>query len=187
MPLQPVGEEAGADLVFGFLCHGDGGAQIGGQSFVRCDQGDHHRIGGLRRRGFVSAMQRHGLDAGRLFPIGGPSSVGTGAAAMQRILEEAPDTEAVMCVSDLAAFGALTECQRRGIAVPADLAIAGFGAYEIGEICVPPITTVDPDCYEIGSLAAQVVLTSLSQDALEAGSPVVRISPKLIARASTQG
>jgi LacI family gluconate utilization system Gnt-I transcriptional repressor len=141
-----------------------------------------------RRKGFLAEMQRQGLDPTRQVEAGQPPiSMREGARALQKLLEQWPDTEAVMCVSDLAAFGALTECQRRGITVPQDLSIAGFGAYEIGEICVPPITTIDPDCYEIGQLAARVVLTSLSQDARETVSPTVRTSPKLIVRASTQG
>ncbi|MDI9682498.1 substrate-binding domain-containing protein, partial [Burkholderia cenocepacia] len=34
------------------------------------------------------------------------------------------DTDAVMCVSDMSAFGAIMECHRRGLAVPADVAVA---------------------------------------------------------------
>jgi LacI family transcriptional regulator, gluconate utilization system Gnt-I transcriptional repressor len=119
--------------------------------------------GADRRRGFVSAMQRHGLDASRLIGAGTPPiSMREGAEAMARLLDSLPDTQAVICVSDLSAFGALTECQRRGVQVPQDIAIAGFGAYEIAGISHPTITTVDPHPREIGLRTADLILDVLA-------------------------
>ena len=98
--------------------------------------GDGDTRGADRRRGFVAAMERHGLDATRLIGAGTPPiSMREGAQAMARLLDTLPDTQGVICVSDLSAFGALTECQRRGVRVPEDIALAGFGAYEIAGVC----------------------------------------------------
>ena len=52
--------------------------------------------------------------------------------AIAIMLDRWPDTEVAICVSDLSAFGALMECKRRGLDVPGDIAIAGFGDYEVG-------------------------------------------------------
>jgi LacI family gluconate utilization system Gnt-I transcriptional repressor len=84
-----------------------------------------------------------------------------GADAMVKLLAQFPDTDAVICVSDLVGFGALSECQRRGIAVPGQIAIAGFGAYHISEVCVPTLTTIDPKPGEIGKCTADLVLELL--------------------------
>lgn len=120
---------------------------------------DRDTRGADRRLGFVAAMQRHGLATDRLIAAGPPPiSMREGANAMARLLAERPDTEAVICVSDLSAFGALTECQRQGIPVPGRLAIAGFGDYEIAGICVPSLTTVDPRPEEIGHKAAEAIV-----------------------------
>ena len=114
--------------------------------------------GADRRRGFIAAMTRHGLDATRLVGAGQPPiSMREGADAMGRLLETAPDTQAVICVSDLSAFGALSECARRGVAVPRQIAIAGFGAYEIAAVCEPPITTIDPHPAEIGRRTGELI------------------------------
>lgn len=139
-----------------------------------------------RRRGFVREMERLGLDPGRLAEAGPPPiSMREGATALARVLKRWPDTEAVMCVSDLAAFGALTECQRNRIAVPDQLAIAGFGAYEISEICVPEITTVDPNSYQIGEQAAQIVRQLIAEPSDTAVSTIIDLPVRLIARGST--
>lgn len=115
-----------------------------------------------RRRGFLAAMAEHGLPADRLVGSGAPQRpMQKGATAMGNLLEEFPDTDAVICVSDLVGFGALSECQRRNIAVPDQIAMAGFGAYDISEVCVPTLTTIDPKPTEIGENAAELVLDLL--------------------------
>lgn len=115
-----------------------------------------------RRAGFLSAMAQHGLDARRLVGSGAPQSpMQSGAQAMGNLLSQFPDSDAVICVSDLVGFGALSECQRRGIKVPEQIAMAGFGAYDISEVCVPTLTTIDPKPTEIGECTADLVLDLL--------------------------
>lgn len=147
---------------------------------------------GLERRyGFISALAENGLDTSRLVASGPPPiSMQEGAIAMRQLLVQWPDTEAVMCVSDLSAFGALTECQRCGIDVPGQIAIGGFGAYDISEICVPALTTIDANAAEIGRMAATVILDH--RDAMATGENVhdfprqiIRLTPKLLARETT--
>lgn len=134
-----------------------------------------------RKEGFVKAMKAAGLEASRTVAARPPITIGEGATAMAQLLEKSPDTEAVMCVSDLAAFGALTECQRRGIAVPNDIAIAGFGAYDIAEHSVPSITTIDANASEIGVQTADTILRLLNGGAQQE----IKLKPKLLVREST--
>jgi LacI family transcriptional regulator, gluconate utilization system Gnt-I transcriptional repressor len=140
--------------------------------------------GADRRTGFIAAMQAQGLDATRLIAAGVPPiSMREGAEAMGRLLDTLPDTEAVICVSDLSAFGALTECQRRGIDVPGRLWIAGFGDYEIAGIAVPALTTINPFPREIGARAADLILDVL--DGRQDAPARIVISPELLIRGST--
>jgi LacI family transcriptional regulator, gluconate utilization system Gnt-I transcriptional repressor len=137
-----------------------------------------------RRAGFIAAMQLHALDATRLIAAGVPPiSMREGAQAMGRLLETLPDTQAVICVSDLSAFGALTECQRRGVAVPVQMSIAGFGDYEIGAVCVPSMTTINPFPRDIGARAAQLILDVL--DGQQTDAVLIRIAPELLLRGSS--
>jgi LacI family gluconate utilization system Gnt-I transcriptional repressor len=102
---------------------------------------------------------------------------------MARLLAEYPDTEAVICVSDLSAFGALTECQRRGVAVPGRIAIGGFGDYEIGGISVPALTTINARARQIGERTGQLIL-DLLQDRQDVSD--ITIEPELIVRESSR-
>ena len=104
-----------------------------------------------RRAGFVAALEEMGLDSSRVTAWGVPPiTMREGAKAMRKMFGKWPDIEAVMCVSDLSAFGAMTECQRAGKRVPQDVAIAGFGAYDLSELAIPHITTIDVGAREIG-------------------------------------
>jgi LacI family transcriptional regulator, gluconate utilization system Gnt-I transcriptional repressor len=118
--------------------------------------------GEQRRKGFMRALDELGLAPGRIVSWGVPPiSIEHGGPAIVTLLERWPDTEVVAFVSDLPAFGALMECKRRNIQVPEQVAIAGFGDYEVGAFSHPRITTVDVDCYGIGRLAARRLIELL--------------------------
>lgn len=145
--------------------------------------------GADRRRGFLEAMKRNGLPAERLIAAGGPPvSMREGARAMSRLLRDHADTEAVVCVSDLTAFGALTECARKGVRVPEDMAIAGFGAYDISAVCFPALTTIDPHSAEIGARAGDLIVSLLRGNAASQDAPVqIEIRPRLSIAGSSAG
>jgi LacI family gluconate utilization system Gnt-I transcriptional repressor len=119
--------------------------------------------GAERRHGFKLAMQALGLDATRQISIGhAPVSMDHGAQGVVQLLARWPDTQALVCVSDHPAFGAMAECQRRGIAVPGKLAIAGFGGFEVGASCHPRLSTVAVDCIGIGRSTGELLLRAIT-------------------------
>lgn len=119
--------------------------------------------GAERRRGFEDAMRKLGLEPSRQLSIGqAPVSMEHGAQGVVQLLQRWPDTDALVCVSDHPAFGALAECQRRGVAVPGQLAIAGFGGFEVGASCHPQLTTVAVDCHGIGRATGELLLRAIA-------------------------
>lgn len=118
--------------------------------------------GADRRAGYETAMSSLGLKERRVISFGTPPiSMKQGGEAMVRLKEQWPDVEAAICVSDLSAFGALIECQRRKWQVPKQIAIAGFGNFEISNCCHPTLTTVDVNCYDIGKRTGQLLLQAI--------------------------
>lgn len=185
LPAEPIGHVVGfsnAAAVQGMVDH----FVTAGYNRIAFIGGDADRDtrGTDRRRGFISAMLAYGLQSDRLIAAGVPPiSMREGANAMAQLLQDFPDTQAVICVSDLSAFGALTECQRRGVAVPDQIAIAGFGDYEIGAISVPSLTTINPYPRRIGSETARLLLEVL--DGKISIMTQVDIQPTLLIRQST--
>ena len=118
--------------------------------------------GADRRRGFEGAMKALGLSPKRILSVGqAPVSMAHGAQGVAQMMQRWPDMQALVCVSDHPAFGALMECQRRGWAVPERLAIAGFGGFEVAAACHPQLTTVAVDCIGIGRAAGQLLLRAI--------------------------
>ena len=121
LPADPIGHVVGFSNAAAMLRVVDHLVGLGHRriAFIGGDD-DGDTRGADRRCGFVAATRAQGLDPGRLIAAGQPPiAMREGADAMARLLAERPDTEAVVCISDLSAFGALTECQRRGVRDPA--------------------------------------------------------------------
>jgi LacI family transcriptional regulator, gluconate utilization system Gnt-I transcriptional repressor len=117
-----------------------------------------------RLKGFRAQMKALGLDDTRTIRLGeSPITMSHGGPAIAALLDAWPDTQAVMCVSDMSAFGAIMECHRRGLTVPDDIAIAGFGNFEVSACCTPTITTVSVDAYGIGLRTGETLLAALEE------------------------
>jgi LacI family gluconate utilization system Gnt-I transcriptional repressor len=141
--------------------------------------------GQQRRAGFIRAISELGLPPGRIVSVGVPPiSIEQGGQAVVSLLERWPDTEVIACVSDLSAFGALMECKRRGMRVPEDIAIAGFGDYEVGAYSHPRITTVNVDCYGIGRMAASRLIDMIKGGRDDRHEEIILTSFKVMERES---
>ena len=129
-----------------------------------------------RMAGYMAAMEAAGLPTDLVTRTeGGPVNIRHGAGGLTTILEQHPNLDAIFAVSDLAAAGALLECQRRKIKVPRDLAIAGFGDFEISAQTVPTLTTVRVDSVAIGARAGCIIV-----DLLKDSDSAVDVSPRSI-------
>jgi LacI family transcriptional regulator, gluconate utilization system Gnt-I transcriptional repressor len=143
--------------------------------------------GADRRLGYERAMAALGLKDTRIISFGTPPiSMKQGGEALVRLVEQWPDVEAAICVSDLSAFGALTECQRRKWPVPQRIAIAGFGDFEISSCSHPSITTVGVNCYDIGRQSGALLLRAIAgeRSSLPIAAETIVIDYGVIARDS---
>lgn len=73
-----------------------------------------------------------------------------GRAAMERLLERAPDVDAVFAASDLMAVGALGALRAAGRRVPEDAAVVGFDDSPLAASTVPPLSSVRQPTEEMG-------------------------------------
>lgn len=87
-----------------------------------------------------------------------PTTLKRGRAALGELHAAHGAIDAVFCSSDLLALGVLTEARARGIAVPEQLAVVGFGDQEFAEDLEPSLTTVQIQGATIGRQAAQFIV-----------------------------
>ena len=152
------------------------------------DPGFRDYRGEERLAGHRSALAQAGLEPGPVVCKGrGPVSFTHGAESLAALLDAGEEVDAVFAVSDPSAVGAIMECHRRGVRVPDDLAVAGFGDFEIGTQVVPPLSSVRIDCVGIGRRSATLLLELLQDPTSQSGADRANIDLgfEVVERAST--
>lgn len=95
-----------------------------------------------RRRGYQDALRARGIAIHPDLIVGGEDDFDTGIRAAEALFDRAPRPTAIFAISDLLAAGVLHATHRRGLAVPRDLSIVGFGDGAVAARRWPPLTTV---------------------------------------------
>jgi len=116
------------------------------------------RLAGWRREMLNAGLHDPALEW--LNPA--PSSLAEGARMFEQIAAHRPagkpPVDAIFFCNDDLAQGALLAALRLGVAVPAQIAIAGFNDLTGSDQMVPPLTTVRTPRSEMGRAAAQMLL-----------------------------
>jgi LacI family transcriptional regulator, gluconate utilization system Gnt-I transcriptional repressor len=112
-----------------------------------------------------------------------PSTQRVGRQSMADLLSRGVRADVVVCSSDTFAQGVLAEARARGLAVPGDLAVMGFGDLEFAADTVPALSTVRIDREGIGRRAAEAILAHL--DGKPPRQKVVDVGFQVVDRATT--
>lgn len=107
-----------------------------------------------------------------------------GEAAMEAMLERAPETTGVFAFNDLMAMGALLAARRCGRRVPDEMSVIGFDGLDLGAYADPPLTTVAQDVRTMGHRAVESLVALVRKEATIAPR-TTRLPVRLIQRAST--
>jgi len=118
--------------------------------------------GRIRRLAFEAECARLGAQFVGDVSLPTVKSWEEGAGALGQLLDSGADPDAVFCANDLMACGALMEARSRGLRVPEDLALMGFGDNSLMRELPPGISTVTCDPFEIGRRAAEMLVSRLS-------------------------
>ncbi|MCM3042265.1 LacI family transcriptional regulator [Paenibacillus motobuensis] len=87
--------------------------------------------------------------------------------AVNKIFDAHPDIDGIFAGNDLMAIGALRVMQKRGIRVPDQVQIIGYDGIPLGEMVYPELSTVSQPIYEMGMLAARILIKKIEQQPLE--------------------
>ena len=117
--------------------------------------------------GYLSVLEKNGVTDVSTVHVPAPSNFRLGREGLARLLEHGPLPRAVFCSSDTLAHGILSEAQSRGLSVPGDLAIVGFGDLDFAAHTFPPLSTVRIDRPAIGRIAAEALLGRIENRPVE--------------------
>jgi LacI family gluconate utilization system Gnt-I transcriptional repressor len=138
-----------------------------------------------RARGFEEACRAGVAGSCEIVNHPGAATVEAGALLLNRALQQVPNLDGIACSNDLVALGALFECQRQGLAIPADIALVGFGDLDFSASCIPSLTTIRPSGDLIGKEVARLILERIRDDPPEGPRRIIDTGHVLIERRST--
>jgi DNA-binding LacI/PurR family transcriptional regulator len=72
------------------------------------------------------------------------------------MLQKDPSIDAIFSISDIGAVRIIQHLKTKGIRIPRDICVAGFGGEPMGEIIEPGLTTFNPQTYKIGETVARL-------------------------------
>ncbi|HJZ48618.1 MAG TPA: substrate-binding domain-containing protein [Roseiflexaceae bacterium] len=91
----------------------------------------------------------------------------SGLLALQSLFSRGMMFTAIFVANDQMAYGARLGLYRRGIRVPDDVSLVGFGDLLSSAYTTPPLTTVRQPIFEMGRTAAQAILDLLEERPIE--------------------
>lgn len=102
----------------------------------------------------------------------------------QRLLALPQPPDGIFSVYDTGAIVAMSVLKERGLLIPGEVAVAGFGNEPMSAYIEPALTTISQNPYQMGQLAAQLFLNQIN--AVEPPRPEVRLmKAELLVRRSS--
>jgi len=144
-----------------------------------------------RLKGYERALTEQGvtLDAGLIAE--GNLVIQGGYEAALNLLRRRPDLTAIFCANDAMAIGALKALREAKLAVPEQVSLVGCDDIPVAEQLQPALTTVWQPKYELGQIAARILLSHIRHaEAHPNGGHAyayqrVLLQPRLIVRSTT--
>ncbi len=168
------------------------GAELAVQHLVELG---HERIGVVtlgpdslsskeRLKGYQNVLKRHGLPFREDYVLHSSLQVENGSELLDYFWGLAEPPTAIFAVYDPLALTVITALKDRGMKVPEDVSVAGFGNIELANYASPHLTTVNEPLEEIGKHGATLLLDRVEGYRDSAPAQYVVLDPELIKRES---
>ncbi|WP_421356007.1 LacI family DNA-binding transcriptional regulator [Pseudocitrobacter faecalis] len=109
-----------------------------------------------RKHGLCEVLKRYDIDEPPQVDVPLPASLALGRSGLSQLLADS-ECDIIVCSSDTLAQGAIMEAESRGVRIPQDIAVMGFGDLDFAAFNRPSITTVSVDRRGIGERAAMML------------------------------
>ncbi|MBD8490581.1 LacI family DNA-binding transcriptional regulator [Echinicola sp. CAU 1574] len=138
-----------------------------------------------RLRGYTDALKDNGIKFDQDLIIESNMQLEDGQQSALKMLEDGIDFDAIFSSSDYAAMGALQVLKDKGISVPEEVGIAGFGNEPFTSFTTPSLTSVDQVSIPMGNVAAELFFELLKADPKKFIPQKTVLKPELIIRGSS--
>ena len=109
-------------------------------------------------------MDKHHISTQPGWIIETGLQVEEGERVMHNIIDSGDIPEGITCANDMLALGAMRAIRERNLSIPDDIAITGFTETPFAELVYPPLTSVAQPTYEMGGIAAKLLLKQMENE-----------------------
>jgi len=133
--------------------------------------------------GYQEALQGFGLpwDA-ELVREGSDIEKTPNQVAVEALLARVPRPTAIVAADDAMAIAVLGILQRRGLRVPADISVMGYGNLRVSSMVEPALSTVESPLRQMGARGMEMLINLLEKKPADPAH--VMLAPHLVARDS---
>jgi DNA-binding LacI/PurR family transcriptional regulator len=144
----------------------------------------------LRKAGWQDALQAAGKESKEEHSVEGNWSSSSGEVAIQRLLEQYPEMDAVFVANDQMALSVLYIASKMNLRVPQDLGVTGFDNLPESAFFSPPLSSIEQDLHKLGCISVKELVRMVEKIRLENTNPEpisIVFTPELVVRESSSG
>ena len=120
-----------------------------------------------RLRGYKQALIDNGLPIYEGFIKEANFKYKSAYNAAKEMLKEKIKPTAIFAISDIMAMGVINAVFDSGLSCPEDISVMGFDNIDLSEATRPSLTTVSQPMYEIGAVAARMLIKMLNGENID--------------------
>lgn len=120
-----------------------------------------------RKRGYEAALDRYGfkIDKSYLFQCKDISEQ-EGYDFTKKLMELPNPPDAIFCITDIVAMGAIKYLKEKKMAIPDQIGIVGFSNWQLAGLVSPGLSSVDQHAYQMGVKAVEIMINILKGNAV---------------------
>jgi DNA-binding LacI/PurR family transcriptional regulator len=115
-----------------------------------------------RMKGYFSALKKHGIEKDKNLVLQlNEISIEHSRAVTREFLINNPSVDAIFCITDEIAIGAIKAAQDLGKKIPEEFGVVGFSNWQIATVISPTLTSVAQPGVEMGKTATRLLIQQI--------------------------
>lgn len=142
-------------------------------------------IGQKRLTGYLDALKDGNIAFDAELVLHVQSTKNQDVRMIQGLLQNRRDIDGIFASLESLAISSYEACRNLGLSIFTDIKMVAFSNLEVASLLHPPLTTITPPAYAIGTEAAKILFKSIVENQPITSSQSLELKSELILRASS--
>ncbi len=139
-----------------------------------------------RKKGYIDTLKKHNIPIREELIVQSQFfQMEDGIDPARRLLDLKERPDGIFAVNDGIAIGTLSVLREKQVKVPHEIALVGFDNDPFSAFAYPTLSTIDQPTYEMGMLAARILLKAINNSDAERPLRCEILKPDLVVRESS--